>query len=150
MLGSLSPANTVPMFGLLHRVRAPGKIKVGACALSARTFITSEHGSDARLRNNVLILNVPPRFQVGANEFKTVGLLPVECRVEQLKLGHMFNIINLTAPAYLRTNVEMVHHRYPTRASNLACVLLYYQMICCQLTKCRIREYQYHMHVFVN
>ena len=50
-------------------------------------------------------------------------LLPVECRVEQLKLGHMFNIINLTAPAYLRTNVEMVHHRYPTRASNLACVI---------------------------
>ena len=46
--------NTVPMLGLLHRVRAPGKVKEGACALSARTFITSEHGSDARLRNNVL------------------------------------------------------------------------------------------------
>ena len=36
--------------------------------------------------------------------------------------GHMFNIINLKAPEYLRTNVEMVHRRYPTRASNLACV----------------------------
>ena len=44
------------MLGLLHRVRAPGKVKVGACALSARTFITSEHGSDARLRNNVQII----------------------------------------------------------------------------------------------
>ena len=53
MLGPLSQTNTVPMLGLLHRVRAPGKVKVGACALSARTFITSEHGSDARLRNNV-------------------------------------------------------------------------------------------------
>ena len=42
------------MLGLLHRVRPPGKVKVGACALSAQTFITSEHGSDARLRNNVL------------------------------------------------------------------------------------------------
>ena len=69
------------------------------------------------------LLTAPPRFHVGANEFKTVGLLPVECRVEQLKLGHMFNIINLKAPEYLRINVEMVHHRYPTRASNLACVI---------------------------
>ena len=78
-----------------------------------------------RSQNKIVrfLLNAPPRFHVGANEFKTVGLLPVECRVEQLKLGHMFNIINLKAPKYLRTNVEMVHHRYPTRASNLACVI---------------------------
>ena len=78
-----------------------------------------------RSQNKIVrfLLNTPPRFHVGANEFKTVGLLPVECRVEQLKLCHMFNIINLTAPAYLRTNVEMVHHRYPTKASNLACVI---------------------------
>ena len=31
---------------------------------------------------------------MGANEFKHVGLLPIEYRVEQLMLGHMFNIIN--------------------------------------------------------
>ena len=64
------------------------------------------------------LLNAPPRFHVGANELKTVDLPPVECGVEQLKLGHMFNVINLKAPDYLRTNVEMVHHRYPTRTSN--------------------------------
>ena len=75
-----------------------------------------------RSQNKIVrfLLNAPPRFHVGVNEFKTVGLLPVECRVEQLKVGHMFNIINLKAPEYLRTNVEMVH---PTRASNLACVI---------------------------
>jgi len=33
-------------------------------------------------------------------------LYSVEYRVEQLKLGHMFNIINVKAPEYLRTNVE--------------------------------------------
>ena len=44
--------------------------------------------------------------------FKTDGLLPVYFRVEQLKLGHMFNIVNVNAPEYLRTNVEMIHHRY--------------------------------------
>ena len=70
-----------------------------------------------------IMLNAPPRFHVGANKCKTVGLLPVECRVEQLKLDHMFNIINLKAPEYLRKNVEMVHHRYPTRVSNLSCVI---------------------------
>ena len=43
------------------------------------------------------LLNAP---HLGANEFKTDGLLPVECRVEQLKLRHMFNIINLKAPEY--------------------------------------------------
>ena len=62
-----------------------------------------------RSQNKIVrfLLNAPPRFHVGANEFKTVGLRPVECRVEQLKLSHMF-IIN-QAPEYLRTNVEMVH-----------------------------------------
>ena len=65
-----------------------------------------------RSQNKIVrfFLNAPPRFHVGANEFKTVGLLPVEYRVQQLKLGYMFNIINLKAPEYLRTNVEMVHH----------------------------------------
>ena len=76
-----------------------------------------------KMFKKIILLNVPPRSHVGANEFKTVGLLPVEYRVEQLKLGHMFNIINIKVQEYLRTNVEMVHHRYPTRASNLACVI---------------------------
>jgi hypothetical protein len=44
------------------------------------------------------MLNAPPRTHVGYNEFKFVGLLPVEYRVEQLKLGHMYNIINGSAP----------------------------------------------------
>ena len=69
-----------------------------------------------------LLLRATQRFHVAADEFKAVGLFPVDYRVEQLKLGHMFNIINVQAPEYLRTNVEMVNHRYPTRASNLACV----------------------------
>ena len=42
--------------------------------------------------------------------FKHVGLLPIEYRVEQLMLDHMFNIINGNAPTYLisgiiRTNI---------------------------------------------
>ena len=32
------------------------------------------------------MLNAPPKFHVGVNEFKYAGLLPVEYRVEQFKV----------------------------------------------------------------
>ena len=54
-----------------------------------------------------MLLIAPTRSHDGANEYKTVGLLPVEYHIEQLQLGHIFNIINVKAPAYLRTNGEM-------------------------------------------
>ena len=60
---------------------------------------------------------------MGANEFKHVGLLPIEYRVEQLMLGHMFNIINGNAPTYLISGINMNQHRYSTRARELACVI---------------------------
>ena len=61
------------------------------------------------------MLNAPWRFHVGANEFKHVGLLPIEYRVEQLMLGHMFNISNGNAPAYLISGINMNQHRYSHR-----------------------------------
>ena len=61
-----------------------------------------------------ILLNAPPRFHVGASEFNTVCLLPFNYGVEQLKLDHMFNTKNVKATEYLRTNVEIVHHIYPT------------------------------------
>ena len=69
------------------------------------------------------MLNAPWRFHVGANEFKQVGLLPIEYRMEQLMLGHMFNIINGNAPAYLISGINMNQHRYSTRARELSCVI---------------------------
>ena len=46
-----------------------------------------------------------------ANEFKHVGLLPIAYRLEQLMLGHMFNIINGNAPTYLISGRYMNQHR---------------------------------------
>ena len=69
------------------------------------------------------MLNAPWRFHVGANEFKHVGLLPIEYRVEQLMLGHMFNIINGNAPTYLISGINMNQHRYSTRTRELSCVI---------------------------
>ena len=71
------------------------------------------------------MLNAPLVFHVGVNEFKFVGLLPFEYRVEQLKLGHMYNSINGNATYYLRANIDMVRNQneYSTRASDLSCVI---------------------------
>ena len=52
-----------------------------------------------------------------------VGLFPIEYRVEQLMLGHMFNIINGNAPTYLISGIIMNQHRYSTRARELSCVI---------------------------
>ena len=40
------------------------------------------------------LLNAPARTHIGANEFRKVGMLPVELRVKQLKLNLVHNIIN--------------------------------------------------------
>ena len=59
---------------------------------------------------NAIYLEYPPwRFHVGANEFKHV-VLPIEYRVEQLMLGHMFNVINVDAPTYLISGISMNKH----------------------------------------
>ena len=73
------------------------------------------------------MLNAPLKFHVDVNEFKYVGLLPVEYRVQKLKFGHMYNIINGNAPDYLRTNIDMVRnqHLYSTRARDLDEVCFY-------------------------
>ena len=79
------------------------------------------------MQNNVIryLLNAPTRTHIGRDAFKRVGLLPVHVRVEQLKLNHMFNVINGSAPKYLHTHIEMVHtqHNHNTRASVRSCKL---------------------------
>ena len=68
------------------------------------------------------MLNTSPMKHIGAYEFILVGILPVDYRVEQLKLGHMFNIMNESAPSYLMENVHLVQsqHSYSTRISELS------------------------------
>ena len=74
-------------------------------------------------QNNIIryLLNAPSRTHIGYDEFQLVGLLPVDYRVEQLKLGHMYNIINGSAPQYMKCQIEMVQHSYNTRSSDLCC-----------------------------
>jgi hypothetical protein len=45
--------------------------------------------------------------------------LPLESRVDQLKLNHMFDILNDRAPGYMKNHIDMVYNQqsYNTRAS---------------------------------
>lgn len=76
-------------------------------------------------QNNVIryMLNVPPRTHIGPAEMKEVGLLPVEGRVKQLKLNHMFDIIHKRAPEYMNCQIDMAgsQHNRNTRASIMSC-----------------------------
>ena len=57
-------------------------------------------------------------------EFSSSNMLPVEYRVTQLKLNHMFNIVHGSAPEYLENNInitrEPVHN---TRSGSFACYI---------------------------
>jgi len=70
------------------------------------------------------IMDASPRQHVGATEFQSVKMLPVPCRVEQLKMNHMFNIVNDIAPNYMKCDVKIVANSgYNTRSGSRACTV---------------------------
>lgn len=64
-------------------------------------------------------LQLPPRTHLNSSHFENVGWLPIELRVEQIRLNHMHKVYNKTAPQYLIENFRLVkeHHFYITRSS---------------------------------
>ena len=65
------------------------------------------------------ILQLPARSHIGCAEFKNSGMLPVQKRVNQLQLNHVFNIVHGDAPNYLKSNFKYIHdqHDFNTRSS---------------------------------
>ena len=59
-----------------------------------------------------------PSTHIGVQEFQEMGLLPLESRVDQLKLNHVFDILNDRAPGYMKNHIDMVYnqHSHNTRA----------------------------------
>ena len=53
-------------------------------------------------------------------EFKKVDMIPIELRVNQLKLNHMFKIINNQAPKYIQISILREQHNLNTRYSQNA------------------------------
>lgn len=69
------------------------------------------------------LLNSYPQTHVASDEFKRIGLLSVQLRVQQQKLHRMYNIINGYDPHYLCSQITVVHtqHNYNTRACVRSC-----------------------------
>ena len=76
--------------------------------------LTKKSKSRLQVAQNKVIrfmLNLPPRSHIGAEEFEMVGLLPVEKRVGQLKLSHVYNIFHSNAPVYMKSNFHISNSR---------------------------------------
>ena len=88
--------------------------------------LTQKHKSKLQVTQNKVIrylLNLGPRTHLGPNEFNKVNMVPVELRVEQLKLNHMFKIINHQAPNYLDIALMRDQHSLRTRTHQHAVVI---------------------------
>ena len=60
------------------------------------------------------------------NGINVLGLMwrPVEYRVTQLKLNHMFNIVHGSAPEYLKNNINITREpAHNTRSGSFACYI---------------------------
>ena len=68
------------------------------------------------------ILNLSPITHIRLDEFKIVKMLPVEYRVQQLKLNHMYDIVNGIAPDIMSNLLEIppIDHHIITRNSTLS------------------------------
>ena len=73
-------------------------------------------------------LEPPPRTHLCCSEFSRVNILPVRYnRADQIKLNYMFNIVNGSAPEYLKHSINLSrNNRYDTRSGNLSCVMPIY------------------------
>ena len=68
------------------------------------------------------ILGLPSRSHIGPTEFSGAGMLPAPVRVDQLKLNHIYNIMNGIAPGYLKSEISIAGHTgHVTRSGSRAC-----------------------------
>ena len=75
------------------------------------------------------ILGLPSK---SPTEFSGASMLPVPLRVDQLKLNHMYNIINGIAPSYLKSEISIADHTgHVTQSGNSASfVAAFYEKKC--------------------
>jgi len=68
------------------------------------------------------ILTAIPWTHIGANEFRSVNMLPMELHAKQLKLNQVHNILNGTAPVYSNTAFRLTTSQYNiiTRSSKVS------------------------------
>ena len=65
------------------------------------------------------VLGLNPRAHIGFYEHSKSGWLPVSYRINQIKAGHMYKILNGLAPAYMERGTAIsAIHSHVTRQSN--------------------------------
>ena len=71
-------------------------------------------------------LNLDQRFHLDTDHFVKLGWLPIELRVHQILLNHVFSIYKETAPKYLSNNFNLARsiHNHNTRFSSESCYAL--------------------------
>ena len=69
------------------------------------------------------LLSAPPRTHIGFEEFKAVGMLPVEVRVNQLKVNYIHDMIYGNAPRYLTSSISIPNSRHNTRSGPMSLVI---------------------------
>ena len=66
--------------------------------------LSKQTKSKLQISQNKLVrftLNLQPRTHLSSEHFKRLGWLPIEQRVEQLKLHHVYRVLDGKAPLYL-------------------------------------------------
>ena len=85
-------------------------------------MFAQEEAPNYTKESHSFILGLPSRSHIGPAEFSGANMLPVPLRVDQLKLNHMYSIINGIAPSYLKSEIAIIgHHGHVTRSGNRAC-----------------------------
>ena len=88
--------------------------------------LTKRTKSKLQISQNKLIrftLNLQPRKHLSSEHFKSLGWLPIEQRVEQLKLNHVYRVLGGTAPSYLSGRLTLNNHSHNTRSSQSSLVI---------------------------
>ena len=71
----------------------PAQLGIQGCPKGTKSRLQTAQNKLIRF-----ILQFSARSHVGYSEFKMAGMLPVEKRVKQLQLNHIFNIVHGNAP----------------------------------------------------
>ena len=82
-----------------------------ACSMWFRCVSSTSRKRLQIIQNELIrfILGISTRSHISYREFSSSNMLPVEYRVTQLKLNHMFNIVHGSAPEYLKNNINITN-----------------------------------------
>ena len=74
----------------------------------------------------IFIYDIPPRHSVNCDIFKSLNMLNIEHRVKQMRLNHVFNIVQDRVPLYMDNSFTLVSSSYLNTRSVRKCIYCRY------------------------